>query len=241
MSERTWSGGCQCGAVRYELSVRPDNSCICHCRMCQKQFGSFFGAFAGSHRDNFKVTRGKLAHFQSSDDADRGFCCDCGTPLTYEARSRPRVEVAIGSFDRHSDLMPEFQYGREAMEPANKDELKTYARWVQRELDATYDEEARHSVTVIYDANSGFIAIEPAKDKPSVRVLSANSEEVRALAHSREQLREKREQWVYFDRSLRIHQGKKTYLFKPIHRMNWTRTRAMLDAADVVVGMEDDA
>ncbi len=117
MSERTWSGGCQCGAVRYELSVRPDNSCICHCRMCQKQFGSFFGAFAGSPRDNFKVTRGKLAHFQSSDDAERGFCCDCGTPLTYEARSRPRVEVAIGSFDRHSDLMPEFQYRREAMEP----------------------------------------------------------------------------------------------------------------------------
>ncbi len=40
----TMSGGCQCGAVRFRASHlgRPS---ICHCRMCQKHFGSFFGAF----------------------------------------------------------------------------------------------------------------------------------------------------------------------------------------------------
>jgi hypothetical protein len=117
MAEDKWSGGCQCGAVRYEFSFKPDNPCICHCRMCQKQFGNFFGAFAGSHRDNFRVTRGTLAHFKSSDDAYRGFCRDCGTPLTYEAMSRPRVEVGIGSLDRHSEMMPMFNYGAESMEP----------------------------------------------------------------------------------------------------------------------------
>lgn len=112
-----WSGGCQCGAVRYEFSARPDNSCICHCRMCQKQFGNFFGAFAGSHSKNFRFTRGTVAHFKSSDDAIRGFCRDCGTPLTYEALSRPRVSVSIGSLDRHSEMKPIYQYGAEAMEP----------------------------------------------------------------------------------------------------------------------------
>ncbi len=112
-----WTGGCQCGAVRYAISAKPDNPCICHCRMCQKQFGNFFGAFAGSHRDNFQLTRGTLAHFQSSNDAKRGFCRDCGTPLTYEALSKPRVDVAIGSLDRHSEMKPQFQYGGEAMEP----------------------------------------------------------------------------------------------------------------------------
>ena len=49
-------------------------------------------------------------------------------------------------------------------------------------------------------------------------------------------LREEHAQWVYFDRSLRLYCGEKTYLFKPIQRVNWTRTRAMLDAADIVIG-----
>jgi hypothetical protein len=116
MSEDIWSGGCQCGAVRYAFSVRPDNPCLCHCRMCQKQVGNFFGAYAGAHLDNFRVTRGTIAKFKSSDDAHRGFCRDCGTPLTYEALSRPRVSVTIGSLDRHSEMKPIYSYGAECME-----------------------------------------------------------------------------------------------------------------------------
>jgi len=117
MTQETWTGGCQCGAVRYAFSVRPDNPCICHCRMCQKQFGNFFGSFAGSHSSNFTITRGTLSRYKSSDDALRGFCRDCGTPLTYEALSRPRVSVSIGSLDRHTEMKPAFQYGAEALEP----------------------------------------------------------------------------------------------------------------------------
>lgn len=117
MSQELWAGGCQCGAVRYEFDTRPDNPCICHCRMCQKQFGNFFGSFAGSHTDHFRITRGQLAIFESSDDAERGFCRDCGTPLTYKAKSRPRISVSIGSLDRHSEMQPEFQYGLEGREP----------------------------------------------------------------------------------------------------------------------------
>ena len=117
MDKELWQGGCQCGAVRYEFNVRPDNAGICHCRMCQKQFGNFFGSFAGAHTDHFRITRGTLAVFQSSEDAERGFCRDCGTPLTYRALSRPRISVSIGSLDRHSEMKPEFQFGLEAREP----------------------------------------------------------------------------------------------------------------------------
>jgi hypothetical protein len=116
-SDDTWTGGCQCGTVRYAFSVKPDNPCVCDCRMCQKQFGNFFGAFAGSHANNFRITRGRLAKFKSSDDGIRGFCRDCGTPLTYEAQSRPRIDVSIGSLDRHAEMQPLFQYGAESMEP----------------------------------------------------------------------------------------------------------------------------
>ena len=116
MDER-WAGGCQCGAVRYELSVRPNNPCLCHCRMCQKQFGSFFGAFAGVSTSDFRLTRGEMAFFKSSDDAERGFCRDCGTPLAYKFVSQPHISVAIGSLDRHSEMKPKFQYGIESREP----------------------------------------------------------------------------------------------------------------------------
>ena len=42
MSEFRLTGGCQCGAVRYALLEEPTGAHICHCRMCQKAFGSFF-------------------------------------------------------------------------------------------------------------------------------------------------------------------------------------------------------
>ncbi len=117
MAEESWTGGCQCGAVRYELTARPKNPCICHCRMCQKQFGNFFGAFAGVDLKSFKTTRGTMEFFRSSDDAERGFCRDCGTPLSYRFVSQPLISVSIGSLDRHTEMKPEFQYGIEEREP----------------------------------------------------------------------------------------------------------------------------
>ncbi len=122
------------------------------------------------------------------------------------------------------------------MREADGRELQTYAEWLQRELDANADSETRHSVTVLHDAHSGFIAIEPADGRANVLVLAADSAAARTLAVTRERLREERAQWVYFDRALRLHRGEETYMFKPIHRMHWTRTRAMLDAADITVG-----
>ena len=117
MDTELWTGGCQCGAVRYALAETPQNACICHCRMCQKQFGNFFGAFADVPPESFQITRGEPGWFESSDQALRGFCRDCGTPLFYRFLSTGRVAVSIGSLDRHSEMKPQFQYGIESREP----------------------------------------------------------------------------------------------------------------------------
>jgi hypothetical protein len=130
--------------------------------------------------------------------------------------------------------------GQAAMRDASADELQTYAEWLQRELEANTNGETQYSVTVIHDARSGFIAIEPTRGRAKLRVLSADLAEAQTLARTREQLREQRAQWVYFDRALRLYCGENIYLFKPIQRMHWTRTRAMLDAADVVIGSARD-
>ncbi len=51
---KTWTGGCQCGAVRYELLEKPTGAHLCHCRMCQKQFGGFYAALASVPKTKFK-------------------------------------------------------------------------------------------------------------------------------------------------------------------------------------------
>ena len=117
MTDIRITGGCQCGAVRYALLAVPDHPHICHCRMCQKAFGSFFAPLVGLKRASFDVTRGSLATFNSSDLAERGFCRDCGTPLTFHFIDSERISVAIGSLDRPQDFPPEEQCGVEGRLP----------------------------------------------------------------------------------------------------------------------------
>jgi hypothetical protein len=113
MTTNIATGGCQCGAVRFAATGlgRPS---ICHCRMCQKAFGSFFGPFVGAHELTW--TRGSPKYFQSSNKATRGFCAECGTPLTYMAEGG-HVELAIGAFDRPAEIVPKIQLSPETRMP----------------------------------------------------------------------------------------------------------------------------
>jgi hypothetical protein len=89
-----YTGGCQCGAVRFRAGAF-GRAAICHCRMCQKAFGSFFGPYVTAL--DFEWTRGAPKYFHSSNAGRRGFCADCGTQLTFEAGGG--VELAIGALD----------------------------------------------------------------------------------------------------------------------------------------------
>jgi hypothetical protein len=117
MSEVRITGGCQCGAVRYALLEQPSNPHICHCRMCQKAFGSFFAPFACVPMSAFAITRGKISIFKSSGHTERGFCKDCGTPLTIHDDNSPRIEIALGSLDELEKIEPKIQYGIEGRLP----------------------------------------------------------------------------------------------------------------------------
>jgi hypothetical protein len=105
MSDTRLTGGCQCGAVRFRVE-RVGRGSICHCRMCQKQFGSFYAPFI----TGFGVTwtRGEPGWFQSSNRARRGFCAACGTPLAYFPDDG-EIELAIGAFDDPVQVAPAIQ------------------------------------------------------------------------------------------------------------------------------------
>lgn len=106
MGENGLTGGCQCGAVRYRLEMAPTHTNICHCRMCQKALAAPFGAFASVPANKLTFTRGAPKFYQSSAIAKRGFCAECGTPLTYSGLDSPRVSVTICSLDDPSAVAP---------------------------------------------------------------------------------------------------------------------------------------
>lgn len=112
-----YSGGCQCGAIRYALYAEPTNPHVCHCRMCQKAFGNYFAPFAGVELGDFAWVRGEPGVFRSSEAVERGFCRDCGTPLFYRYLGGNRISVSLGSLDDPSRVVPARQLGIEARLP----------------------------------------------------------------------------------------------------------------------------
>ena len=112
------TGGCQCGAVRFRIDGRLGDASVCHCRMCQKAFGNYFAALVGTKKTGLHWTRGEPSFFRSSEIVQRGFCRDCGTPLTFAYDTADRIAVSIGSLDNPGAVMPERQYGMEGCLPA---------------------------------------------------------------------------------------------------------------------------
>jgi hypothetical protein len=110
-----YTGGCQCGAVRFRVEGRLANVSVCHCRMCQKAFGNFYAPLATAPAGGLTWTRGEPKRFRSSSHVRRGFCAECGTPLTFEAPDG--VALAIGAFDHPEEIMPTVQWGTEAKLP----------------------------------------------------------------------------------------------------------------------------
>jgi len=114
MTAAPLTGGCQCGAVRFVVTGELGRASICHCRMCQKAFGAFYGPLVAA--PGIAWTRGTPTHFQSSNRARRGFCGECGTPLTFEPDDGP-VELAIGTFDDPARIQPTIQHATDARLP----------------------------------------------------------------------------------------------------------------------------
>ena len=111
------TGGCLCGAVRYESDQPSRTGTYCHCRMCQKAYGNPFGTFVIFSREAFRVTRGEPKYFKSSKSAERGFCADCGSPLIMSVFASDSIAVMVGSLDHPRDAQPKKHMGIESQIP----------------------------------------------------------------------------------------------------------------------------
>ncbi len=109
-ASKTYSGGCMCGAVRYEASGEPFSVTHCHCHSCRKHNGGPVVTLAGftAEQVSFSGTARKI--YESSPGVGRAFCGNCGTPLTWEGDGGdlgPIVEFHISAFDDPDVLVPE--------------------------------------------------------------------------------------------------------------------------------------
>jgi hypothetical protein len=118
-----YTGGCQCGAVRYRATGPIKTASVCNCRMCQKALGNLIAPFA-SFSGSVEWTRGEPTEFRSSGRVRRGFCNKCGTPLTYRW-SDGKPALTIGSFDDPEAILPTVEFARDNRHPlfAHLDEL----------------------------------------------------------------------------------------------------------------------
>jgi hypothetical protein len=107
-----YAGGCQCGAIRYRAEGPRDRASVCHCRMCQKASGGPFMAFVRFPVRHVAWSR-PPAVFASSTIAERGFCRDCGTPLSYRRIASDYVSVTLQSLDDPTSVTPDIVFSPE--------------------------------------------------------------------------------------------------------------------------------
>ena len=105
------TGGCLCGAVRYELSVEPVAFYLCHCTDCRKASGGAYSASARLPRDGVQILSGEVTRFESPGGSGqlvcREFCGRCGSQLFSTSRVRPDgMVVRVGSLDDASGTAP---------------------------------------------------------------------------------------------------------------------------------------
>jgi hypothetical protein len=102
------AGGCHCGAVRYEADGAVFHRTLCHCEDCRRIAGAPALAWFSVVRGQLRFTHGQPAIYRSSSQVARGFCAQCGTPLTYAHEATPgEIDITTCSLDDPLAVPPE--------------------------------------------------------------------------------------------------------------------------------------
>lgn len=103
------SGGCMCGAVRYETTDVSSRVLHCHCQSCRKHTGAPAATLAVFKADQVKFSGEKRKDYKSAPGVVRAFCSNCGTSMTWEtvlADEGAVCAIHISTFDQPDVLIP---------------------------------------------------------------------------------------------------------------------------------------
>jgi hypothetical protein len=96
---KVYTGGCLCGAVRFEADAPAAKPHTCSCKMCQRHTGSLTAAWVEFPRQAVRWPSGAPATWRSSDYSSRAFCAACGSSLG-AIDDAPVVALLVGTFDK---------------------------------------------------------------------------------------------------------------------------------------------
>ncbi len=115
------TGGCACGAVRYESGSAPAFSLHCQCRACQRASGTGHGTSIVLPAATFSVSGVLRFYDQNSDSGNvvsRGFCPVCGSPVLNKNSGYPDMRyIHVGSLDDPSMFKPDAVVCSESAQP----------------------------------------------------------------------------------------------------------------------------
>jgi hypothetical protein len=107
----SYSGGCACGAIRYETSSEPIFQNHCQCRDCQKRSGTGHGSYLTFARRAEVTVSGEAKTWRvtadSGSDKLHAFCSTCGSPVYLTFVAMPDlIAISAASLDDPARFNP---------------------------------------------------------------------------------------------------------------------------------------
>jgi hypothetical protein len=115
-----FTGGCACGAIRYEVNAEPIAMFNCHCRDCQRMTGGAYTPVVYVPAKAFKLTKGAPCFYDTSSEAmgdnKRAFCPECGSRL-FGAITEQARGITASSLDDPTLFKPQFEIWTSEAQP----------------------------------------------------------------------------------------------------------------------------
>lgn len=93
-------GGCQCGALRYQINAPLEDIAHCHCSVCRRSTGGILTTWVTVSHETFHWLSGTPKAFKSSASCTRYFCADCGAHLAlFTSLSPHTLDVTVATLD----------------------------------------------------------------------------------------------------------------------------------------------
>jgi hypothetical protein len=109
MTELPLTGGCNCGAVRYEVTEPLVMAGYCHCKRCQRRTGAAASPSAHPAPGSFRITKGqdRLKYWKPEDGGEKWFCGDCGSAIyAHSPGHADPIGIRMGTFDEDPGVRP---------------------------------------------------------------------------------------------------------------------------------------
>jgi len=106
------TGGCGCGAVRFEITEPLTSATYCHCTRCQRRSGTAASANGKTTPGSFRIVEGEgeIRSWQPEGGSEKAFCGRCGSALfSRTPGDPPGIGVRLGAIDGDPGIRPQFR------------------------------------------------------------------------------------------------------------------------------------